>query len=82
MKAATTAMKEEKKKMIEEYRLHEKDTGSVEVQVSLLTQRSERIERTFYGASEGFSFAARINSDGGEEEEVIKIFKEKRRGAV
>ncbi|MBD3233450.1 MAG: 30S ribosomal protein S15 [candidate division Zixibacteria bacterium] len=31
--------KERKEKLIQEYQLHEKDTGSTEVQVSLLTER-------------------------------------------
>ena len=30
---------EEKTKMIEEYRIHERDTGSADVQIALLTQR-------------------------------------------
>ena len=47
MKTATMAMKEEKKKVIEEYRLHEKDTGSVEVQVSLLTERVNGLKGHF-----------------------------------
>ncbi len=31
--------KERKEKLVQEYQLHEKDTGSTEVQVSLLTER-------------------------------------------
>lgn len=31
--------KEEKQQIIEEYRLHDKDTGSPEVQIALLTKR-------------------------------------------
>ena len=30
---------EEKTKMIEEFRIHERDTGSADVQIALLTQR-------------------------------------------
>ncbi len=31
--------KEKKKELVEQFRLHEKDTGSVEVQAALLTER-------------------------------------------
>jgi small subunit ribosomal protein S15 len=34
-----TFTKEEKEKLVKDYRLHETDTGSVEVQVALLTAR-------------------------------------------
>lgn len=34
-----TISKEEKAKLVKDYRLHETDTGSVEVQVALLTAR-------------------------------------------
>jgi len=34
-----TISKEEKEKIIKEWRKHEKDTGSVEVQIALLTKR-------------------------------------------
>ena len=34
-----TVDKEQKEKIIEEYKLHEKDTGSTEVQIALLTER-------------------------------------------
>ena len=32
-------LKEEKKKIIDTYKLHENDTGSPEVQIALLTER-------------------------------------------
>jgi small subunit ribosomal protein S15 len=35
--------KEKKKEMVEQYRLHDSDTGSVEVQVALLTSRIEEM---------------------------------------
>lgn len=35
--------KEKKKEMVERYRLHDSDTGSVEVQVALLTSRIEEM---------------------------------------
>ena len=51
MGRATTGMEAgmtgEKKKVIEKYRLHEKDTGSVEVQVSLLTHRVNGLKEHF-----------------------------------
>ena len=34
---------EEKKAIIEKYRLHEKDVGSVEVQIALLTERINQL---------------------------------------
>ncbi|MDI6850768.1 MAG: 30S ribosomal protein S15 [bacterium] len=34
-----TISKEEKEKIIKEWRKHEKDTGSVEIQIALLTKR-------------------------------------------
>ena len=34
---------EEKTKMIEEFRIHERDTGSADVQIALLTQRSNHL---------------------------------------
>ncbi len=34
-----TLLKEEKEKIIQEYRIHENDTGSPEVQVAILTAR-------------------------------------------
>ncbi|PLX16166.1 MAG: 30S ribosomal protein S15 [Candidatus Muiribacterium halophilum] len=39
--------KEEKVKVTEEFRLHEKDTGSVEVQVAVLTRRIENLKEHF-----------------------------------
>jgi len=36
-------MKEKKQKLVEKYRLHNTDTGSVEVQVALLTMRIEEL---------------------------------------
>ena len=39
--------KDEKVKVTEEFRLHEKDTGSVEVQVALLTRRIENLKEHF-----------------------------------
>ncbi len=35
--------KETKRKLVENYRLHDSDTGSVEVQVALLTTRIEQL---------------------------------------
>jgi small subunit ribosomal protein S15 len=35
--------KEEKSAIVEEFRLHEKDTGSTEVQVALLTERINQL---------------------------------------
>ncbi|TSC75896.1 MAG: small subunit ribosomal protein S15 [Parcubacteria group bacterium Gr01-1014_30] len=35
--------KKEKTKIIEKYKLHEKDTGSTEVQIALLTQEIDRL---------------------------------------
>jgi small subunit ribosomal protein S15 len=37
------SLKERKKESVEKYRLHDSDTGSVEVQVALLTMRIERL---------------------------------------
>jgi len=34
---------DEKKKIVEEYRIHEKDTGSPEVQIALLTRRIQQL---------------------------------------
>ncbi|APS00194.1 30S ribosomal protein S15 [Pajaroellobacter abortibovis] len=42
-----TVAEEEKKEMIEKFRLHEKDTGSSEVQVALLTSRILRLTEHF-----------------------------------
>jgi len=36
-------IKERKKEIIEQFQAHEKDTGSVEVQVALLTERIKRL---------------------------------------
>lgn len=35
--------KDDKKKIVEQYRLHDSDTGSVEVQVALLTGRIDQL---------------------------------------
>jgi len=36
-------VKDEKKKLVDQYRLHDTDTGSVEVQVALLTARINQL---------------------------------------
>ena len=38
-------LKEEKQKIIERFKLHEKDTGSPEVQIALLTERINRLNK-------------------------------------
>ncbi len=38
-----TTMDEKRKGLIEQYRIHEKDTGSPEVQIALLTERIEHL---------------------------------------
>jgi small subunit ribosomal protein S15 len=42
-----TFTKEDKEKLIRDYRLHETDTGSVEVQVALLTARINELTEHF-----------------------------------
>ena len=37
--------REEKKTLVEKYRLHEKDVGSVEVQIALLTERINQLDK-------------------------------------
>ncbi len=39
--------KERKRELIEQFRIHEKDTGSVEVQIALLTERINRLIEHF-----------------------------------
>ena len=40
---------ESKKKIVENFRLHEKDTGSADVQVALLTERINRLSEHLQG---------------------------------
>ncbi|MFA5480544.1 MAG: 30S ribosomal protein S15 [Candidatus Muiribacteriota bacterium] len=39
--------KEEKKQLTEEFRLHDKDTGSVEVQIATITRRIQNLQPHF-----------------------------------
>ena len=39
----TTDTTEEKSKIVEDFRLHEKDTGSADVQIALLTERINKL---------------------------------------
>ena len=42
-------LKEEKLKIIEKFKLHNKDTGSPEVQIALLTERINRLNKHLEG---------------------------------
>jgi len=39
--------KERKRELIEQFRIHEKDTGSVEVRIAILTERINRLIKHF-----------------------------------
>ena len=39
--------KEKKRELIEQFRIHEKDTGSVEVQIAILTERINNLIKHF-----------------------------------
>lgn len=39
--------KEKKRKIVEGFRIHEKDTGSIEIQIGLLTERIKQLEEHF-----------------------------------
>jgi len=45
---------EEKEKIISKYKLHDKDTGSSEVQIALLTEEIERLLLHFKGHAKDF----------------------------
>ncbi|OHA70835.1 MAG: 30S ribosomal protein S15 [Candidatus Wildermuthbacteria bacterium RIFCSPLOWO2_12_FULL_40_9] len=45
---------EEKEKIISKYKLHDKDTGSSEVQIALLTEEIERLLLHFKGHTKDF----------------------------
>ncbi len=49
----------EKETVIAEFRRHDHDTGSPEVQVALLTKRITYLTRAFQGARQGPSLPAR-----------------------
>jgi small subunit ribosomal protein S15 len=42
-----TALKEKKQEIMQEFRVHEKDTGSPEVQIAILTERINNLTRHF-----------------------------------
>lgn len=46
---------EEKQQVIEQYRLHNKDTGSIEVQVALLTKRINELTEHFKEHTKDFN---------------------------
>jgi small subunit ribosomal protein S15 len=47
--------KEKKERLIREYRMHDKDTGSPEVQVALLTERINQLTEHLKGHTKDFS---------------------------
>jgi small subunit ribosomal protein S15 len=47
--------KEKKERLIREYRMHDKDTGSPEVQISLLTERINQLTEHLKGHAKDFS---------------------------
>jgi small subunit ribosomal protein S15 len=47
--------KEKKERLIREYRMHDKDTGSPEVQIALLTERINQLTEHLKGHAKDFS---------------------------
>lgn len=47
--------REKKERLIREYRMHEKDTGSPEVQVALLTERINQLTEHLKGHNKDFN---------------------------
>jgi len=56
---------EAKTKMIEEYRIHERDTGSADVQIALLTHRINHLTEHLQKKPQGPQFATGFAQDGG-----------------
>ena len=64
--------KEIKNNIIEEYKTHEGDTGSPEVQVAILTY-NQRFERAPEGTPQGFPFQKRSAEDGRSEKKSAEV---------
>jgi len=69
---------EQKQKIIGSFQAHEKDTGSPEVQIALLSARISYLNGTLQGAQKGPSFPQRAVEDRGAEKALAGLSEEKR----
>ena len=72
----------QKKTIIEGYKLHEKDTGSPEVQVALLTERIKKSHRTFQEVREGPQLQARLADACGRQKKTAQLPEREKCGQV
>jgi small subunit ribosomal protein S15 len=69
---------EEKLKIIKEFRTHPEDTGSLEVQIGLLTEEIKRLVSHLKLSSKRFSFKKRTLKNGGQKEKIFKPIKKRK----
>ena len=65
--------KETKQKLIGRFQINDKDTGSSEVQVSILTERIRQFDRAFQDPQKGQPFPERITDNGFNQKEIIEL---------
>ncbi len=70
--------KELKEQIINDYKLHEGDTGSPEVQIALLTYRINSVNEHLKAHKKRPSFKKRIIKNGRTKKRTFKIFTRKR----
>ena len=68
---------ERKRQIIEEFKIHENDTGSPEVQVADLDRTHQPVERAFAGAQEGSPLPPGFAEDGRSTAHLLNYLKEK-----
>ena len=73
---------EDKARIIEEYKTHEGDTGSPEVQVALLTSRITYLTSHFKTHAKDFPLPYRSSEAGWSASQTAQLPEEKRRSAV
>lgn len=68
---------EQKKEIIETYKLHDSDTGSPEVQIAILTERINQLNRHCQGNKNDFSSYRGLLKMVGQRRRFLRYLKEK-----
>ncbi len=71
----------QKKNIIEGYRIHEKDTGSPEVQIALITERIKSLTEHFKKFGKDHN-SRRIACTGWQQEKIAYLFEGKERRQI
>ena len=66
-------LKEEKNKIINDFKQHSTDTGSIEVQVALLTEQIENLTETFKNNPKDFGSKQRFIKNSQQKKKIVYI---------